>query len=260
VTEEKGVLVDITRCIGCGACTVACRMHNKLDGATEKKAGGREREGGLVAGRWTVVNAYDVMRNGEPVRRFVKRQCLHCREPVCVEVCFARGLAKAPDGPVLYSGRRVCVGCRYCQLACPFGVITMEWGEVFSRVSKCQMCYDRLQEGLAPACVAACTTEALQFGRRDDLLHEARQRIAKHPDRYVPHIFGEKEVGGTNWLYLSDVPFAELGFNTEVMDKSITTYTWKYIRKAPILAVSLPLVFAALYVYTKRRNENEHGH
>jgi formate dehydrogenase iron-sulfur subunit len=234
-------------------------MHNNLNDGIEK-TGGREREHGLVAGQWTMVNTFDVERNGEPVRRSVKEQCLHCQEPVCAEVCFALGLTKTPAGPVIYDGRRVCVGCRYCQLACPFGAIAMEWGEVFSRVSKCQMCPDRLREGLAPACTVVCPTEALQFGRREDLLREARQRIGKHPNRYVAHIFGEKEVGGTSWLYLSDVPFAELGFNTEVMHKSVTTYTWKYISKAPILAVGLPLAFAALYTYTKRRSENENDH
>jgi formate dehydrogenase iron-sulfur subunit len=204
---------------------------------------------------------FHVIEKGDKVQwRFAKMQCLHCLEPICAESCFSNSFEKTPEGAVVYFNPEICVGCRYCQLACPFLSIQIKWNEVFSRVRKCNLCYDRLVKGLQPACVTTCPTEALKFGKRDELLQEARARIRQHPDKYVPHIFGEKEVGGTSWLYLSDVPFAELGFNTDVMQKSIPTYTWKYVSKAPILAIGLPIAFAALYAYTKRRSENEAGH
>jgi len=255
-----GVLVDITKCIGCRACQVACKNWNNLPATkTEFQADGSNPPG-LDAYNVTRVGFHTLEINGEYRQRFAKIQCNHCLEPLCAEVCFVHAYQVRPEGPVVYFNPEICVGCRYCQLACPFLNVSMKWDETWSRVRKCSFCYDRMMNGMLPSCVTTCPPGALKFGKRDELLAEAKDRIAKNPDKYVNHIFGEKEVGGTSWMYISDVPFEELGLNTDVMHKSPTQYTWKYVSKAPILAVGLPIFFAALYVYTKRQADNEDGH
>ncbi len=256
---QYGVLVDITKCIGCRGCQVACKNWNDLPATKTTFTASRTNPPQMNFNNVTLVNFHTIEKGDKVQWRAVKMQCFHCLEPICFEACFVHAYKKTPEGAVVYFNPEICTGCRYCQLACPFLNIQLKWDEVFSRVRKCDMCYDRLVRGLKPACVATCPTGALKFGERDALLKEARERIAKNPDKYVDHIFGEKEVGGTSWLYISDVPFEELGFRTDVMHESIPKYTWKYISKAPILAVGLPILFAAFYVYTKRRAENEDG-
>ncbi|ACA59555.1 4Fe-4S dicluster domain-containing protein [Candidatus Desulforudis audaxviator] len=264
-----GILFDGSKCIGCRACQMACKEANDLPyvplmdaqnprGATESENWNQPR---LAAYNYIVMNTYLAQgKDGGKKWHHVRRACLHCQNPLCFEVCFVHSYRKTPEGPVVYAHPEICVGCRYCQLACPFLTVTLEWDDVFSRISKCHMCYPLVQQGGTPACVTACPTDALKFGKREALLQEAKARIAAAPDKYVDHVFGEKEVGGTGVLYISEAPFEELGFNTDVMQKSPTKYTWKYMQKAPILAISLPILFAALYVTTKRRAENEGGH
>ena len=106
-----------------------------------------------------------------------------------------------------------CIGCRYCQYACPFEVPTYDWDDPFGLIHKCQLCFSRLSEGQAPACVKACPNGALRFGRRDALLAQAHAQIVSNLDRYVDHVYGEHEVGGTSMLYLSPVPFRSNRFS-----------------------------------------------
>ena len=93
-------------------------------------------------------------------------------------------------------------------IACPFEIPTYEYDEAFTpRVMKCTMCFERVKEKKLPGCVESCPNEALTFGKRKDLIKIARERIKKYPGRYQDHIYGEAEMGGTSWLYLSGVPF-----------------------------------------------------
>ncbi|MBE0466106.1 MAG: 4Fe-4S dicluster domain-containing protein [Candidatus Desulforudis sp.] len=258
---QYGVLVDVTKCIGCRGCQTACKNWNDLPAVKTTFTADWTNPPEMNFNNITLVGFHTIEKDDKVQWRAAKVQCFHCLEPTCFEVCFVHAYNKTPEGAVVYANPEICVGCRYCQLACPFHNIQMKWDEVFSRVRKCSFCYNRLVEGLKPACVTTCPTGALKFGKRDELLQEAKERINSNPDKYFNHIYGEKEAGGTSWLYISDVPFEDLGFNTDVFQKSIPKYTWKYMKKAPILAVSLPIFFAALYAYTKRRAENEgHGH
>ena len=182
-----GLLFDATRCIGCGACSSACKEQNKLPGKVEEV---------LTAYTWTTVQE----REGLNVRRL----CMHCEVPTCASVCPVGALKKTPEGPVVYDAER-CMGCRYCMMACPFGVPKYEWSKALPGVRKCSMCPDRLAKGLPTACAEICPTGATIFGERDALIAEARKRIDAEPEKYVPHIFGEHEVGGTSVLYISDI-------------------------------------------------------
>lgn len=212
----KAVLVDLTRCMGCRSCQVACKQWNDLPAERTSFGGGRDNPAALSKTTWTRVEHRYVTDGGKLSYRFVKRQCMHCLEPACVEACFMGVLKKTPQGPVVVAADR-CIGCYYCQVACPFEVPRYEWQKGKVRPQKCRFCfepggkYDRLGQGLTPACVQACPTGALKFGERDQLIAEAWERINAHPC-YVRYVYGEKDQGGTSWLYLSDVPFAELGF------------------------------------------------
>lgn len=247
----KGVLVNLTKCVGCGSCTVACKLWNDMKFDDKNPTLGPTAK--LSAKNWTVVHFNQVEKDGEPVYRFVKQQCLHCEDPACASACFAKALQKTKEGPVIYYPH-LCVGCRYCMIACPFNIPKYEWEKTFPLVSKCQMCSTRVAKGEAPACVTVCPAGVFKFGERDELLKEAKSIIAQD-SKYVKEVYGEKEAGGTSWLYISDIPFDQLGFNTTVSSTPLPTYSHNFLKYTPYVAVSWGVILTGLYHYTKRRNE-----
>lgn len=205
---NAGMLYDATLCIGCKACMVACNEANDL-----------VPDAGSSADRWQMPldlnertkNIIKLYREEEgPNYSFVKRQCMHCVDPACTTACMIGALAKREHGIVTYEAD-LCVGCRYCEMACPFGVPKFEWSSLAPKIVKCELCKHRIAEGKEPACTEVCPTHAVIYGTRDDLLADAHRRLAEHPDRYVPHVYGEHEVGGTQVLYLAGVDFEKLG-------------------------------------------------
>jgi formate dehydrogenase iron-sulfur subunit len=206
--EGKGMLVDLTRCVGCGWCQRACREWNHLAGKAKYPDG---VSAALTADTWTAAQYHQFEVDGRPYRVFVKRQCMHCLHPACVSACPVGALRRTEGGAVVYDASR-CIGCRYCMVACPFGVPKFRWEEALPTICKCTFCADRQEQGLAPACSSACPTGTLTFGDRQALIAEAEARIVAEPDKYVAYIYGREEVGGTSWIYLSPVPFEELGF------------------------------------------------
>jgi len=240
--DDPGLLIDLTRCIGCGSCVAACKLDHGLAWREDQPSLGPDAD--LASSNWSVVRTSDVRIGGVP--RYVKTQCMHCIDPACVSACFVKALQKSPEGPVVYDGDR-CVGCRYCLLACPFGVPTFEWDETFGRVQKCDLCASRTSRGLPTACAEACPTGAVTFGTRGNLLSEAHRRMAAHPDRYVDHIYGEHEVGGTSVLYISDVSFEELGFRTGLPEVPIPEFTWEISRLIPAVAAGLATTLVVLW-------------
>jgi len=254
---SKAILVDIPKCIGCESCSVACKLWNELDWHEEQKVKtaedrAKEPNKGLWADEWTSINKYEPKKDGESVWRFVKTQCMHCVDPACVSACFAKAFQKLPEGPVIYD-QNLCVGCRYCMLACPFDVLKFEWNKAIPGIRKCQMCATRVVNNEAPACVSACPTGALKFGERDELLAEAKKRIKENG--YEDHIFGEKEVGGTSWMYISDVPFDQMRFRTDVTTRPLPSYSEPYMKLTPIVGVSWAAILAGLYVFNNKDKE-----
>ena len=215
--DSMGVLHDMSLCVGCRLCEEACNKVNDLPQPdkpfTDLTVLDEKRR--TTPTSHTVVNRYDnVEYNGKPV--FRKMQCNHCLEPSCASACMVAAFKKSPEGAVKYDPT-VCVGCRYCMIACPFEIPTYEYNEnLVPLVQKCTMCAPRIEKGELPACVEACPKEALIFHKRDDLIKIAHERIRKYPDRYVDHIYGEHEMGGTSWLYLSPVPFHEVGMREDL--------------------------------------------
>ncbi len=250
-----GVLHDITRCIGCRKCEAACNEVNDLPDPDKPfddlKVLKENRQ--LSATAYTVVNRYQFESAPEPV--YVKTQCNHCLEPACVSACFVKALRKDKTGAVIYDAS-LCVGCRYCMIACPFQVPAYEYNEAFTpRVMKCTLCYPRIVEGKLPGCVEACPKEALTFGRRDDLLKTARQRIYRYPDKYVDHIYGEFEMGGCSWLYLSPRPFSGLGMREDLGNQPAPSYTAGALAIVPMAVTAGVMLLTGVYAIARRRDE-----
>ena len=209
-----GVLVDTTVCVGCRNCEWACKdAHNLPAGDIEtyedRKILESKRRPDTTA--LTVVNEYSHGKNSSlPID--VKVQCMHCDHPACVSACIVGAFTKHENGSVTWDTDK-CIGCRYCMAACPFQVPAFEYDKAINPlIMKCDFCFDRTKEGKLPACVSICPVEALTYGKRNELVMIAKERIKRNPDRYVDHVFGETEVGGTSWMYLASKDFVELDF------------------------------------------------
>jgi Fe-S-cluster-containing dehydrogenase component len=201
---------------------------------------------------YTVVNRYDPP-GGSPV--FRKQQCNHCKEPACASACFVAAFTKTPEGAVVYDPS-VCVGCRYCLVACPFDVPTFEYNDPLRpKVVKCTMCHPRLVEGKLPGCVEACPQEALSFGKREDLIILARERIRKYPERYIDHIYGEYEMGGTNWMYITGAPFEELDLRTDLGVRPAPEFTSGALGFVPVIVGVWPALLGGIYLMSRRKDK-----
>jgi Fe-S-cluster-containing dehydrogenase component len=256
---SMGVLFDNTRCIGCRKCEAGCNKVNELpipdrpfDDLSVLE--GRRR---TTDKAYTVVNRYDQAGSAKGPH-FRKIQCNHCLEPACASVCFVRAFKKTKSGAVTYDAS-VCVGCRYCMIACPFEIPAYEYDSAFSpRVMKCTLCHPRVIKGLLPGCVEACPTEALTFGKRTDLLQIGRERIRRFPERYINHIYGENEMGGTSWLYLSGVPFHQVGMREDLGTTPAPKLTSGALSAVPIVVGIWPVLLAGIYAINKRKEKIEH--
>lgn len=245
---SNGVLIDTTKCVGCQQCQIACQKSKNLPEDKKIRA--------LCATAPSVIEMKDISTDpAKPQLKPVKRQCMNCINPACVSACTVGALQKRADGPVVYDSDR-CIGCRYCMYACPFGVPTFEWEKQFSLIRKCDGCADRRDQGKVPACVEACPAKALTYGPRSDLLTMANQRIYDPKSTYVPHIYGEREVGGTTMLYLASVPFEQLGFPT-LPDEAPAEINATIMHSTPTIAIGMATALSGIYWLIKRRDKLE---
>lgn len=259
--DRMGVLVDTTVCIGCRNCEWACKTAHDLPTQSLDKYSDRSvfkemrrpDESAL-----TVVNEYPNPQNSE-IPTDVKVQCMHCDHPACVSACIVGAFSKHENGSVVWDTNK-CIGCRYCMVACPFQVPAFQFDKALNpQIKKCDFCFERTKVGKLPACVEICPVEALTYGNRNDLVKIARERIRRNPEKYVNHIFGEYEVGGTSWLYLANQDFSKLQF-PKLGDKpapgvseSIQHGIFAYF----VPPVSLYALLGGLMWITKRKNESE---
>ena len=247
--ELVAVLVDTTRCIGCRSCEVACAEAHGLPIPDQSDESVFEKQRQTSVTQWTVVNRFKTEK-GEV---FAKKQCMHCNQPGCVAACLVRAMEKREEGPVTWSGN--CMGCRYCMVSCPFDIPKFEYNSWNPKIQKCNLCYERVKEGKQPACVEACPAEALTFGTRRQLIEEAKTRIYQNPDTYYHHIYGEYEVGGSSYIYLSAVPFEQIGFRTDLGTTSYPKYTVGFLYSVPVVLLLWPAFLLGVSQITKREEE-----
>ncbi|MBM3155351.1 MAG: 4Fe-4S dicluster domain-containing protein [Chloroflexi bacterium] len=261
VSESKkprgmAVLVDTTICSGCRACFVACKQWNNNPMSPIAISHDNkffETAPLLNSDTFTNIRASEITKGTQAQWIYTKMQCMHCEHPACAEACIVGALKKTEDGPVAYDEGK-CIGCRYCQVACPFGIPNFEWEKPMPWIRKCTFCADRLSAGLSPACVTTCPTGALKFGERDELIAEARSRIAASPSDYVDHIYGENEIGGLSWLYLSPVPFEKLGF-PKLGPVPVTVNAARAMGAVPPVLVAVAATMTGIYWFVKRRQK-----
>jgi len=248
--EFRGMLYDSTRCVGCQECEKACAIaHNLPEPQDEIKAGVLRKTSETQR---CAINLFNTTK-GEV---YVRKQCMHCNEPACAAACLTEAMHKTIEGPVIWREPK-CMGCRYCMVSCPFDVPKFEYNSANPKIQKCDMCYDRILKGEKSACIEACPGEAITFGTRRELIAEARKRIAENPELYFDQIYGENVAGGTGWLYLSPVPFNEIGLNTKLQNSSYPELTKGFLYSVASVDVLLPPLLLGIYAATKNNQPKE---
>ena len=241
------ILTDVTLCIGCEECVDACKKANETgeDDAPWKWQGGAEE---LSSTRWTTI--------ARTQGRYVRVHCRHCLDPACAAACPVGALYTTESGAVAYDAD-ICMGCRYCMVACPFRMTRYEWDSPMPRVRKCILCHDAVCSGELdqPACTAACPTKATLFGEREALLAEARRRIEAAPDRYVNHIWGEHEVGGTSVFYISDVELTAAGWPEDLPGHAVPDLATTVLSTVPATFLTVGAGMAGIHWVIRRRDK-----
>jgi len=233
-----GFLINAARCIDCRACLVACSVENNVSMTTTRI---------WIKGTGVKGIFPNLLRYTAPFH------CMHCKDPSCVSACTVGALQRNKDGIVVYD-KDICIGCRYCMYACPFGVPNYEWDQRFPLIVKCDVCISRLEEGQQPACAATCPPNAIQFGKYEDMLAEAHKQIKAHSEKYVQHVYGEYENGGTATLYISPVPFEEMGFPIGG-PTSPAYFNRLVIHGTPAVAGAVALGLTGIYLTIKNQRE-----
>ncbi len=260
--DRKGVLVDTTICIGCGKCEWACKTAHHMEAGSFEDYNKQLTDGSQrrpTEDALTVVNQLDVSNiNSDKI----KLQCMHCDHPACESACIVGAITKQANGAVTWD-TDVCIGCRYCMIACPFQIPAFEFEKALDpKIVKCDFCYDRTSVGKLPACVEICPVGALTYGTREELVLEAKRRIASNPEKYHDHVFGENEVGGTSWLYLAEnslveTVFPKLGTQPAPgVSESIQHGLFSYF----VPPVALYALLGGVMWLSKDREKNEGGH
>ena len=239
---SAAILTDITKCIGCLECVTACKQANNLETELPKIW---QKNDGLSARNWTSILQ-------KPDKHYIRKQCRHCLEPACASACPVGALHQTDQGAVIYDSNK-CLGCRYCMMACPYGIPRYDWDETVPYIRKCILCYPRLKEGKQPACTEACPTGATIFGQRDEMLAEAHRRIIDNPGKYIKRVWGEHEVGGTSVLYISDIDLDFLSYQPNLGNQPVPNTTKLAMNSVPFTFVGMGATMLGLNWIIKRR-------
>lgn len=262
---SHGVLFDASRCIGCRQCEIGCNKINSENIDNDRPWINLPAKDASVfatppapetvrtdSTMFTQVNTFEPKALGGKSPVYKKFQCMHCMEPACASACFVKAFTKTPEGAVTYNGS-LCVGCRYCMIACPWSVPAYQFDKLIPYVMKCHMCHPHIASGKTkvPGCVGACPQEALVWGKREDLIKEAWDRIGAVPGKYLPAIYGLHEMGGTNWMYISHVPFAQIGLPEDLGKTSAPQLTSGALGLVPLVACLWPVLLGGIWQITK---------
>jgi Fe-S-cluster-containing dehydrogenase component len=241
--EAVGLLYDATRCVGCQSCVAACaRANNEAMNASSQKL--YQIAYDLNSTTRNIIKLYRPA-DGKSYS-YVKQQCMHCVDPACVAGCMFKGLKKDAKTGVVSWNSKLCVGCRYCEIACPYHIPKFQWEGYNPRIVKCELCKERLARGDQPACSSVCPVHAVIFGKRAELLTEAKRRIKENPGKYFQdRVYGEHEAGGTQSLYLSHIPFTNLGL-PDLPDESVPQKYLKWQKRVYSYLAVPAVVYASV--------------
>jgi Fe-S-cluster-containing dehydrogenase component len=213
--DNVAMLYDATRCVGCKACMTTCKRVNLDSGNLAYEKAPFDQDGlwdapdDLSGDTRTLIKLY----KASPTKwSYVKHSCMHCQKPSCVSVCPVSAMTRDPINGIVTYDKDICIGCRYCQIACAFSIPRFQWDKALPQIVKCDMCKStELPRTGTTGCASVCPVDAIHFGKRGDLLAEARRRLAAQPEKYIQYVYGEHELGGLNHLYLAGLPFEKLG-------------------------------------------------
>lgn len=187
----KKILIDVSKCNGCKECEKACSQWNQLE---------ENKQEVLSGNKWTVVETIKISK----YKSFRKRQCMHCNNATCIDVC-PTGAAKEHITGIVYIDQNICTGCKYCVMSCPFGSI--HFNHKTGTAQKCRMCIDRVLNNLSPACASVCPTGAILFDYKENLLEIAYKRKKElEKQNFKVRIYGEKELDGLGVMYILPFP------------------------------------------------------
>jgi Fe-S-cluster-containing dehydrogenase component len=278
ITGAVGLLYDSTVCVGCKACVSACKQYNETPPSFSSSDELWDNPLDNDSKTYNHIKLYkdgtgEVKDREKDGHAYVKRQCMHCVDPACASACPVSALKKDEKSGIVTYNKDACIGCRYCQVACPFNIPKFEWEKALPQIRKCELCSHRLKKGDIPACAEFCPTGACVFGAVDDLLAEAKKRLAYKPGEYqnypvervngkqvterlvtpyIQHVYGEKEGGGTQVLYLAGIPFQKLGLpDLEEKPQAQVSETIQHTIYKGMIA---PIVFLGGLVYLVHKN------
>jgi len=257
-TDKVAKLIDVSKCIGCKACQVACMEWNDTRDEIGRNHGVLDNPRDLTADSWTVMRFSEVETDRGLEWLIRKDGCMHCADPGCLKACPAPGAVIQYSNGIVDFHEEHCIGCGYCIAGCPFNIPRLSAQD--SKVYKCTLCSDRVAVGLEPACVKTCPTGAIVFGTKEQMIHHAEQRIADLRARGYANagLYDPKGVDGTHVMYVLhhlDQPELYAGLPA---DPSISPAVelWKGVAK-PVASLALGLITAGAFVHYVTKGPNE---
>ncbi len=279
--EALGILYDSTLCVGCNSCMPACKKANNMDPEFSGNQQIWDNPPDLSSKTLNVIKRYS---NGTAATKdveidgyaFIKRQCLHCVDPSCVTACPVSALIKDESTGIVIYNKHACIGCRYCQVACPYNIPKFEWDDPFPEIVKCQLCHHLIEDGGMPACCSVCPTGASLFGKVSELIVETRRRLQMKPGKeydfpvsslnsgkshqykapkYLRHVYGKEELGGTQVMYMSAVDYTKFGLPSFPKESFVSMASG--IQYAIYKGMVYPLVVLAGLIFMVKKNKSE---
>ena len=281
--DAVGFLYDSTVCTGCKACVSACKQYNEMPQSSSTPQDPLwDNPLDTDSKTYNIIKLYkdgtgEAKDREKDGHAYVKRQCMHCVDPACVSACPVSALTKDPRTGVVNYDKGACIGCRYCQVACPFNIPKFEFEKAFPQIRKCQLCSHRLEKNQIPACCEFCPTGATVFGKVENLLLEAKRRLSYKPGEqrkypvvrvdgnetterivtpYIQKVYGEKDGGGTQAVYLAGVPFEKLGL--PALDEESDARRTETIQHTLYKGMIAPIVFLGGLLYVVHRSTKDH--
>jgi len=252
-------LIDISKCIGCKACQVACMEWNDLRDEVGTNTGVYDNPRDLTDQSWTVMRFSEVeVEQGRLEWLIRKDGCMHCAEPGCLKACPAPGAIVQYANGIVDFHEENCIGCGYCITGCPFNVPRISKKD--AKAYKCTLCSDRVAVGREPACVKTCPTGAIVFGAKEDMIHHAEGRVADLKERGYQNagLYDPQGVGGTHVMYVlqhADQPMLYAGLPKDPGISPLVS-VWKGVTKPLAMGAMALVALAGLFHYvTKGPNE-----